>query len=65
MSERLAWALRYGVMGGCAWELVALTTRRVPTITAVVCAVPLRARCALWGAVVAVGTDHFLTRRWI
>lgn len=43
-----------------AYELVAVATRRVPTITAVVMATPLTARLMVVGTVVAAVIDHFL-----
>lgn len=58
------------VAAGCAWELAALTSGRVPTLSSLVwrgTAAGTHGRLtmfALWLLVVAVGTDHFFIRRW-
>lgn len=52
------------VAAGCAYEVVALTTRKVPTLSELMWGRPLRQRALVWLLVVLIGTDHLLTRRW-
>lgn len=57
--------LRTAVTVGCGWEVAALTTGRVPTVSAMLWRFPTVARASAWAVVVALGTDHFVTRRWV
>lgn len=57
--------LRAAVTVGCTWEVVAITTGKVPTISALMWRFPTATRTVAWAAVVALGTDHFVTRRWV
>lgn len=57
-------ALRLTVASLCTWEAVAITTRRIPTLSHGMSRLPLIARAAVWGAAALVLTDHFFTRRF-
>lgn len=55
--------LRASLTAICAWELAALTTRRVPTVSAVMWRLSPAERAAVWLLAAAVLSDHFFTRR--
>lgn len=57
-------ALRAAVTVVCAWELTALATRRIPTVSTCMWGIHPLGRAVLWAGVAVVLTDHFLTRRW-
>jgi hypothetical protein len=64
-ATRLALALAaLGAVAG-VYELGAIATGEVPTITDLVLALPLIVRLVLVAAVVAATVDHFVTRRWL
>lgn len=47
------------------YELAAVATDAVPTISEGVWAIPLVARVLLVGAAAGAAVDHFITRRWL
>lgn len=47
----------------CGYELVALTTRRVPTVSAWMWRARPSTRALVWVAAAVVLTDHFFSRR--
>lgn len=49
----------------CGWEFVSLTTRTVPPLSHGMWRLPTRKRLLVWVAVVAIGTDHFFSRRYV
>ena len=50
MNDRTQQALRIMLLVGCAYEIVALTTRRVPTVTRILKTIGARpyGKAALW-----------------
>ncbi len=60
-------AVVFGSVGVVAavYELVAIVTDDVPTITELITALPMFPRIGLVGLVLAATWDHFISRRWL
>ena len=49
----------------CGWEVVALTTGDLPTLSSLVWRLPRRVRVVLCAVITGASADHFVTRRWL
>jgi len=54
----------FGVLAG-VYELVAIVTGAVPTISETLWFLPWPATAAIYGVFVLIGLDHFVTRKWL
>lgn len=59
-----ALVFRAAVAGLCSYETVAITTRKVPTISSLLWRTPMPVRVAIVAAAEVVLNDHFITRKW-